>query len=336
MKTLAVILPTYNAAHFLEDAIASLLNQTYNSFDIYIIDDCSTDHTKEVVNSFEDSRVNYVKNKKNLGLASTLNLGLELLVKQYKYIARMDADDWAYPDRFQKQIAYLEKNQNIAVCGTQGNWVKSFEEESSTLWKYPFNHEELKYHLLFTACFGHSSVVFRSSFLIENNIKYNEYIKTCEDWDLWTRIIRLGNMANLPDYLMKYRIVQTSNHRSEENQRMHLKERSEVISNHWKSFGIECEREFIYDAYFDVTNQSKEEVKIRLLKLIDMSNRLCKRATNDLNLVQKKRLTYRLLRIIKRTWQQAEVPLLAIDIWFFILRDIKFTSMFNTLKTILK
>jgi glycosyltransferase involved in cell wall biosynthesis len=336
LKTLAVLLPTYNAAHFLNEAIDSILEQTFTDFDLYVIDDCSTDNTKVIVDSYSDSRINYIKNNENLGIAATLNKGIKMLAPHYEFIARMDADDWNFSDRFEKQVAFLKSSLDLIMCGTQGYWLKGFQDQIQSPWKYPLSHEEIKYQLLFSACFGHSSIMFRSELLNNNEITYNESIKTCEDWDLWTRIIHIGKVANLPDFLMKYRIVGTSNHRSEENRNKHLKECSKVIANHWNSFNIECDEVFIYNVYFSENQKSKAELKSDILKLISISNKLCLCASNELNDSQLDRLKYRLLRNLKRTWKLSKVSIFSIGIWMLIFKNVTFSGVFNTLKTVVK
>lgn len=336
MKTLAVLLPTYNAAHFLNEAIDSILEQTFTDFDLYIIDDCSTDNTKAVVDIYSDSRINYIKNNANLGLAATLNKGIKKLAPNYKFITRMDADDWSFPDRLEKQVSFLKSNLDLIMCGTQGYWLKEFQDRIQSPWKYPLSHEEIKYQLLFSACFGHSSIMFRSELLNNNEITYNESIKTCEDWDLWTRIIHISKVANLTDFLMKYRIVDSSNHRSEENRKKHLKERSKVIANYWNSFNIECDEAFIHSVYFNENQKSKAELKSDMLKLISMSNKLYLCASNELNDSQLDRLKYRLLRNLKRTWKLSKVSKFSIDIWMLIFKNVTFSRVFNTLKTVVK
>ncbi len=337
MNKLAVILPTYNSVHFLKESIEAILNQSFKEFDLYIIDDCSTDNTEQFVVDIDDNRIKYLKNSQNLGLAATLNKGLKLLINKYEYIARMDADDWCYPSRFDKQISFLEANNNIALCGTQGYWLKNLNMmNNSSSWSYPTGNLEIKYNLLFSACFGHSSVIFRTSFLRENKIWYNENIDTCEDWDLWTRIIKQGKVANLPDFLMKYRIVENSNHRASENREKHLRERSKVIANYWQSFNITSDPNFIHDAYYNSASVSKEVLKRNISKLISMFNVLNVHAAKELANEELRVLEYRCLRSILRTWVNSGITKNSLSIWFLILKNIKFSNKIKIVKSIIK
>jgi glycosyltransferase involved in cell wall biosynthesis len=132
MKKLAVLLPAYNAALYIKESIDSVLNQTYNDFDLYIFDDCSTDETANIIKTYSDSRIFYLKNDHNIGITKTLNIGLNLLLSQFVYIVRMDADDWSYLERFQKQVEYLELNQKVVLCGTQGYWLKDMSQNPNS------------------------------------------------------------------------------------------------------------------------------------------------------------------------------------------------------------
>ena len=336
MNKLAVILPTYNSVHFLNESIESILNQTFKEFDLYIIDDCSTDNTEQFIEGFDDNRIKYLKNSLNLGLAATLNKGLKLLVNKYEYIARMDADDWCFPNRFEVQVSFLEANSNIALCGTQGYWVKDFDKMNTSVWSYPTDNLEIKYNLLFTACFGHSSVIFRTTFLRDIKIWYNESIDTCEDWDFWTRIIKERKVANLPDFLMKYRIVEGSNHRAKENRKKHLRERSKVIANYWQSFNITCDAFFIYDTYCNTNKVTKEVLKKNISKLINMFNKLHVCASQELNGDALRILEYRFLRSILRTWINSGIPKCSLNIWCLILKNVKFSNNVKVIKSIIK
>lgn len=336
MNKLAVILPTYNSAHFLKESIEAILNQTFKEFDLFIIDDCSTDNTEQFVAGFEDNRIKYLKNPQNIGLAATLNKGLKLLVNKYEYIARMDADDWCFSNRFEKQISFLEANSNIALCGTQGHWLKNINSINSSSWTYPTDNLEIKYNLLFAACFGHSSVIFRTAFLRDIKLWYDESIATCEDWDLWTRIIKKGEVANLPDFLMKYRIVEGSNHRAQENRKKHLRERSKVIANYWGSFNISCDANFIYDVYYNTNKVTKEVFKKNVSKLISMFNKLHVCATRDLNKEALQALEYRFLRSILRNWLHSGISKSSLSIWFLILKKVEFSNKIKVIKSIIK
>src|ERR1017187_7276972 len=122
---ITVLMPVYNAAPFLREAIDSILNQTFKNFELLIINDGSTDNCEEIILTYKDPRIRYIKNETNIKLISTLNKGIKL--SKGKYIVRMDADDISFPDRIEKQVNYMETNPAIALCGT---WFSSFGDRA--------------------------------------------------------------------------------------------------------------------------------------------------------------------------------------------------------------
>jgi len=121
---LTVLMPVYNGGPFLRSAIESILNQDFSDFDFLIIDDGSTDGSHEIAASYADPRIRLESNGRNLGLIATLNRGLDLA--RGTYVARMDADDIAFPDRLSKQLTFMEAHPEIGLCGT---W---YERDSRT------------------------------------------------------------------------------------------------------------------------------------------------------------------------------------------------------------
>jgi glycosyltransferase involved in cell wall biosynthesis len=336
MKKLAVLLPAYNAAPYLIESIDSILNQTFTDFELYVYDDCSTDNTEEIVSEYIDTRVFYIKNNVNLGISKTLNKGLQELLPQYEYIARMDADDWAYPDRFQKQINYLDKNQEVILCGTQGYWLKDINQNPTSGWKYPVNYEYIKYYLLFAASFGHSSVIFRSDNFQKQNFRYNETITTCEDWDLWIRVVKTGKMANLPNFLMKYRILENSNHRSPEKIKKHLVECSKIISNYWMNLGQNITEQEIFALYFGGKENSRDLLILKIRKLIAVFNAIYFKANSSLSYNDTRDFSYLLARKILNYWKRSGVSRFHPMLWFLILKEVKFMCKVKLIKSIIK
>lgn len=332
-KKLAVLMPTYNCAEYLAESIDSILNQTYTDFDFYIYDDCSTDNTIQIILGYNDERIFYVKNLKNIGIARTLNLGFENLLSKYSFIARMDADDWAFPERFQKQMNFLEENKSIMLCGTQGFWLKNMTEIPFSNWQYPEQSNYIKLYLLFAASFGHSSVILRSSFFNSNNLRYNEEIKTCEDWDLWIRVSKIAKTYNLPDYLMKYRIVSTSNHRSLKNKTLHLKERSSILSNYWKNFGINLSPEQVFEYYYETNESIKQNFNSKLNILIDAFNQIFLYQSEKLTIEERKKFSYMLARRILDFWKRSSLNRYRPIIWFIILTRVKFITTISLIKS---
>ena len=208
---ISVIMPVYNCEAYVKEAINSILNQTFSDFELIIIDDCSTDSTLSIVKSYEDSRIKIVEKEQNTGYTNSLNNAI--LIAKGKYIARMDGDDISMPERFEQQLQFLENNPEIILCGTG---VEIIGENRIS--KYPLNHEMIKIQLCYNASFYHPTIMIRRLVLLENN--YNKEFEPAEDYELWTRLVHIGKLANLDEVLLQYRIhqSQTSNVRKQEQE----------------------------------------------------------------------------------------------------------------------
>lgn len=193
----SVIMPVYNSADFIKEAIESILNQTFSDFEMIVIDDCSTDNSAEIICSIQDERLVFLKNDVNLGVAKTLNRGIE--VAKGKYIARMDADDVSLPDRFDKQVSFFEAHPDYILCG---GFAVTYDGESQFV--YPSVDNYLRPLLLFQNVFVHPNVMFRADAL--KKLKYDEGFNFCEDYDLWFRCSRMGKIMVLPHILLRYRV----------------------------------------------------------------------------------------------------------------------------------
>ena len=198
---ITVLMPVYNAEKFLKEAIDSILNQTFKDFEFLIINDASTDNSKKIIISYQDSRIRYFENKKNLGVAKTLNRGLRLA--KGEYIARMDADDISLPDRFKKQVEFMEKNPQTAICGT---WLQLINNKVDDIWRCPSDHETIKSLSLFYSSIYHPTVFIRINILKKNNFFYNPLFVHVEDYELWVRIMEKTRVANLKEVLLFHRI----------------------------------------------------------------------------------------------------------------------------------
>lgn len=201
MKMVSVIMPAYNAEKYIAAAIDSILAQSYGDFELIVINDCSKDRTEEIVLSYDDPRIVYLKNEENLGVAATLNKGLA--VAKGEYIARMDADDISLPKRFEKQAAFLSANEDIAVLGTN---VETFNEAGPicTGWS-AMEPEQMKVDLLFACGLAHPSVMMRTGVIRELG-GYDENFNGLEDYELWCRVLERHQITTLPDILLRYRI----------------------------------------------------------------------------------------------------------------------------------
>jgi len=196
--TISIVMPVYNGEEYLKEAIDSILNQTYTDFEFIILNDGSTDKTEEIILSYGDPRIVYIKNEQNLQIVKTLNKGI--LRAKGKYIARMDADDISLPKRFEKQLHFMEENSNIDICGS---WLETFGDYNQ-IWKPPSQHNKIKVNLLFNSAIMHPTIFAKRTFF--SDLKYNESMVGAEDYELWVRSIDMYHFSNIPFVLLKYRI----------------------------------------------------------------------------------------------------------------------------------
>src|SRR5688572_11820056 len=185
----SVIMPVYNCSEYVHDAIESILGQTFTDFELIIIDDASTDNTKQVVKSFADPRINLIEKSDNSGLSSSLNMGID--IAKGEFIARMDGDDISLPERLQKQVEFLRVNPKVILCGS---WFQIIPGNYTI--EHPLTDEEIRIAFLDYCAIGHPTVMFNGSLLRSSGLKYNQAIEHAEDYDLWTRMIQHGRMAN--------------------------------------------------------------------------------------------------------------------------------------------
>lgn len=201
---LAVLMAVFNNAETLEEAIKSILNQTYKDFQFVIVNDASTDESNQILTRFvkKDSRIKLINNQHRLGLTKSLNKGLKTI--KTKYIARMDADDLALPKRFKKQLEYLESHPKIALLGTAA-FLIDFKGKKLKLKTYPINNHHLKKLILHFCPFIHPTWMIRRSTLNQVG-EYNEKFTFAQDYELALRIMTKFKTANLPEPLLKYRV----------------------------------------------------------------------------------------------------------------------------------
>jgi hypothetical protein len=199
-------MPVYNAARFVEAAIRSVLAQTFDDFELVVIDDGSSDHSARIVQSFDDQRIRFVQNERNRGLTPTLNRGLALA--RGEFVARQDADDLSEPARLERQVAFLDANPEVAVVGS---WYTKIGEHGQPLGKRtpPTDDVSVQWAMLSYCPIVHSATTFRRD-VIETLGGYDGRFAYAQDFDLWSRVAKRYRLANVPEYLVQYRVVSTS------------------------------------------------------------------------------------------------------------------------------
>ncbi|MEJ2883522.1 glycosyltransferase family 2 protein [Pedobacter sp. GR22-6] len=199
----SVLLPTYNCAHLISDAIQSILDQTFKDFELLIVDDGSTDNTGEIVARFSyDARLKYHL-KPNTGLGDTLNFGIDLSLGEY--LIRMDSDDISLPDRFDILVNYMDLNPTIGMCGSEvAYFIENIHTEKLYYRKFPTIHEEIVDGLLnLSHAVCHPSIIFRKDVVMAAG-KY-QMKGVGEDLDFFLQMSKKGKLANINKclYLMR-------------------------------------------------------------------------------------------------------------------------------------
>jgi glycosyltransferase involved in cell wall biosynthesis len=201
---ISVIMPAYNAQKYIAEAIESILNQTFRDFEFIIIDDASTDKTWEIIQKYaqKDRRTIALKNAENLQNYKTRNNGIA--IARGKYIATMDADDWSYPDRLQKQVEFMEKNPEVVLCGS---FVEICDKNLDVLNKrnYPETDEKIRKKLFRYSPFCHPSTMWRTV-TVKKVGGYNDVYPIAQDYKMEFKVGRFGKFANLPEVLHKLRV----------------------------------------------------------------------------------------------------------------------------------
>jgi glycosyltransferase involved in cell wall biosynthesis len=201
----SVIMATFNEdPEIVGKAIESILKQSYSNFELIILDDSTNDLTKQKIDYYtNDKRVMIIREEKRMGFVPALNKGLNL--SKGKYVARMDGDDISLPERFEKQVNFLEGNNDIFVLGGQINIINTKDEIISER-KYPIGLKPIFKYEVFRCPIAHPTVMFRHE-LIDNGFKYDENLKRAEDLDLWMSIQQKGyRIENMSDKVLNYRV----------------------------------------------------------------------------------------------------------------------------------
>lgn len=204
----SVVMPIYNAERYLAQAIDSILSQTLKNFELILINDASTDKTLQIIYKFKrkDKRIRIINNRKNLQMAKSLNLAIDLAKSDL--IARMDQDDISLPHRLEVQYTFMQSHPNVAIVG---NDVLIIDENGKIISErtYPTTSNHLKKILFRYSAFAHPTVMFRK-YAFQRVKGYNPQKHPCEDIDLWFRLGRKYQFASIPRFLLKYRVSLTS------------------------------------------------------------------------------------------------------------------------------
>lgn len=200
---ISVILAVYNGEKYLKASIESILAQSFPYFELIIIDDGSTDRSVEIISFFQDPRIILIK-QKNKGLASALNSGIN--ISRGKYIARVDADDIALPERFKKQYEFMEKNPQCVAVGSWANWIDMDGKYLYTM-RWSADPAELKRRLPFKVPIPHAGSLYRKDTIVAvGGYKNVGQLFLMEDLLLMIDLAKKGEFANIQEPLNNFRI----------------------------------------------------------------------------------------------------------------------------------
>ncbi len=200
----AVMMPAYNSEKYIDDAIKSILNQSYKNILLIIDNDASTDKTGEIAKEWtkKDPRVRYMENEQNLGGAGTRNRMLERYPDEAEYFMWMDSDDTVEPDIIEKKVNFLETHPEIDAVGHAIDYV---DDQMNTISHrhYPLTDKEIRKTYPIHSPVPHGGLMLRKHL---SSYRYREDFRTTQDYELWGRMLSDGkHFANLPDVLYHYR-----------------------------------------------------------------------------------------------------------------------------------
>lgn len=201
MTKISVLMPVYNTPeNYLREAVESILAQTCADFEFLILNDASTDdNVEKVIKSYDDKRIRYWRNDKNLGISLSRNKLIGL--SRGEYLAVFDHDDVSLPERLEKQAAFLDAYPEVGVVGC---WYRILGAKDKVC-RFPAEDREIKEIMIHSCCVCHPASMIRKSVLVEHNIGYENDYTPAEDYALWCRLLSKTRFANLPEVLFAYR-----------------------------------------------------------------------------------------------------------------------------------
>ena len=240
------IMSTYNRYDYLNEAVDSILNQTYQNIELIIVlEKCENQNVIEkLLKKYKDERIKIIKNNEKLGFAESLNVAIKL--SKGKYIARMDDDDISLPERFRIQVDFLEQNPNVGICGTGGRFFGKYSGDIPV----ETNSEKLKVITLFKTPFIHPTVMMRKEMLEKYDLLYNKDYFT-EDYELWSRAVNCFDIANINTQLLKYR-CSDNNATSGQNENKIHDSHKKIMRNQFEKY-----------LHLNLTNNEIETVQLR-------------------------------------------------------------------------
>ena len=194
----SVLTPIYKTdERFLREAIESVLKQTFTDFEFLLLDDCPEDSREAVVRGYDDKRIVYLKNDRNLGITASRNKLIDMA--KGEYLAVFDHDDICRPERFAKEVAYLDAHPE---CGVVGGWTKPTNGTPNI---YPESDHAIKLAMVEGASVWHPASMIRRSALDAAKARYEADYSPVEDYMLWMRLLPHTGFHNLQEVVLDYR-----------------------------------------------------------------------------------------------------------------------------------
>ncbi len=199
----SVIMPAYNGEKYIGKAIESILNQTYRNWELVIVDDCGCDQTMEIVHGFQDDRISIIHNEKNEGIAYSRNKAIAS--SKGKYIAILDDDDVALPERLSLQVRFLEDNPEISVVGGRSYWIDEEDRIIRSVSEALTNPRYIAAVYLFSGCYINCTCTFRRELYDIYNIRYQNNMLGMEDVLFWIECSKVAKMSNVEEFVSLHR-----------------------------------------------------------------------------------------------------------------------------------
>lgn len=260
MCDVSVIMPVYNGEKYIREAIDSVLGQTYENFELILIDDASTDRSIEFIKNYNDPRIILIQNKKNMGIAMTRNIGIRNA--QGKYIAFLDDDDIACLDRLEKQVEAMEKSpQNNIVAGRYIN-VNEFGEAISDTSQCFNNPKYIKASMCFVNLFCNCEFLLRKSFIQKHSISYREHQFGMEDYMFWIECLKYTDIVCIDELVLKHRQYRqnTTNLIKEKHIKERIAQRKRIQEKMLSQIGVILEEDK-FEIFYKYNNENCNSIK---------------------------------------------------------------------------
>jgi len=233
MPRVTVLIPVYNRRRFIVDAIDSVLAQTVADFELLLVDDGSSDGSQDLIRGYNDARIRLIQNPQNLGIAATRNRGIE--AARSEYVAFLDSDDRALPERLAHQLAFLDTHPDFAAVGSWIRWIDDSGNSRGKTKRKAADPDQIAAERLFRSCLENSTATARTDIL--RAYPHREDYRLGSDYDLWARIAADYRLAALPEVLVERR--QHDSQASDERSADYKRWRLAIFADQLSALGID-------------------------------------------------------------------------------------------------